>query len=92
MAIKSHSNVHIIEISDTAVTNSSLNHILQNFPDVFSVGAENVAFDREIFKVIDSVPVDRQFSVTVSSSSISLKEVEDAGPEISARIHVNRYR
>lgn len=88
LTIKSQTNLRILEISDTAVTHLSLKHVLRNFPKVFSVRAENVAFDRGIFKVIASAAQDRQFYVTVSNSSVSREEVENEGEDISRRIKV----
>ena len=76
-AIKSQSHLRTLEISDTAVTNLSLDHVLSNFPKVFSVRAENVAFDRGIFKIVASAADNRQFDVTVSKGSISREAVEN---------------
>lgn len=88
LAIKSQTHLRTLTISDTAVTNLSLKHVLRNFPEVFSVRAENVAFDRGIFKIVASAAHDRQFDVTVSNSSVTREEVESEGNNISRRIRV----
>ncbi len=87
-SIKSNTHLRIVEISGTAVTNASLAHVLQKFPKVFSVRAEDVAFDTGIFQIVSSAAPDRQFRVTVSKSSVSREEVENAGTDIARRINV----
>ena len=88
LAIKPQTHLRILTISDTAVTNLSLKHVLENFPRVFSVRAENVAFDRGIFKIVASATHDRQFDVIVSNKSVSREDVESEGEDVSRRIKV----
>ena len=87
-SIKSHSGLKILEISETAVTNTSLKHVLENFPNVFSVRAEKVAFDTGIFDIVRSIPTNRQFDVTVSKTAVSRDEVKSAGESVARHIKV----
>ncbi len=66
LAIKSQTNVRILHINDTAVTHLTLEHVLKNFPHVFSVHAANVAFDRDALDAIALEAGDRQFDLRLS--------------------------
>jgi Leucine-rich repeat (LRR) protein len=77
-SMSASSKLRSLDISGTQVTNKSLEHIRENLPEVYNVRAERVAFDRGIFKIVNSVEPDRQFDVTVSKSSVTHEDVENA--------------
>jgi hypothetical protein len=89
-SIKALPQLHILDISGTRVTNQTLEYIRANMPEVFSVDATHVAFDRGILEIVNSVEPGRQFDVTVSKTSVTREEVEKFGLA-NGRVSVVEY-
>lgn len=87
-SLKFNPRLKTLEISGTAVTNVSLAHIIHQFPRVYSVRAEKVGFDPGIIEIVKSIPTNRQFRVTVSKSSVTHEQVNQAGGNVAQRISV----
>ena len=90
LSIQSNPKIHIMDVSGTSITIESLKHIAKNFPRVFSVRAEKIPFDKQLFDIVNWIESDRQFYVTITEGAVRRSVVQAKGQEFSRRLHVNR--